>query len=144
TKLHKQSGYPIMKITKLLSTLLWLAGPIASTGITGAQQPETTDPLDDWHVRNQTPTSDTFYGASYGTGRFVAIGSSGIIFSSPDGQNWTEQASGFGKGFGGIAFGQNMFVAVGDAGAVFESSDGQSWSNVASGVTYELNDVVFG
>ena len=64
-----------------------------------------------------------FYGVTFGSGTFVAVGSAGI-YSSNDGTTWIQRLD---QKFNSVAFGNGRFVAVGDAAAA-TSTDGQTWS----------------
>lgn len=105
--------------------------------------------LDTWHIRNAVPQVDTFYGITRGNGNFVTVGSSGTIFTSPDGVAWTRQTSAFFRGLEDIAYGAGLFVAGGDLQiqpdgsrfGILTSPDGVVWSrntNVLgfNGITY--------
>ena len=70
---------------------------------------------------------------TFGKGLFVAGGSSGKIYTSPDGINWTNQTgSSSVPNFLAIAFGNNTFVATNFSG-IYSSSDLVTWTIFASG-----------
>ena len=60
-----------------------------------------------------TSQGNSLFGVTYGNGLFVAVGSDGTILTSPDGVNWTAQASGTGSDLNGVTYGNGLFVAVG-------------------------------
>ena len=69
-------------------------------------------------------------GVAYGAGRFVAVGDSGAIFSSADGEQWSDHSRP-GFMFTSVAFGADAFIAGGrtEIGKyiIFVSTDGQNW-----------------
>ena len=85
---------------------------------------------------------------AYGDGRFVAVGATGTIVYSNDGDRWQEApGSATSADLRGIAFGDGRFVAVGIElpGMVVYSSDGSTWSQAsASATSGHLVDVTFG
>jgi hypothetical protein len=60
---------------------------------------------------------------SFGT-NFVAVGSSGQIYTSTNGFSWAQRNSGTADNLHGVATGNNLLVAVGDNGAVQTSPTG--------------------
>ncbi len=63
----------------------------------------------------------------YGNGRFVAVGNSGTVLTSTDGDRWSAVNSGTSQNLNGVACGEERFVAVGRGGTVIVSKDGQNW-----------------
>jgi PKD repeat protein len=66
---------------------------------------------------------------------FVAVGSGGKVFTSPDGDQWTARASGTEDDLTSIAWGTNeggqgLFV-VGGAGGLLASPDGEVWTPIS-------------
>ncbi len=59
--------------------------------------------------------------------RFVALGESGTILTSPDGVTWISRASGTTNNITGIAWSGTQFVAVG--GSILTSPDGVTWAS---------------
>jgi len=86
------------------------------------------------------PTGLPIVGANYGDGRFVAVGDSGIVATSFDGQTWTQSADGSSDSFSSVAYGNGKFVAVN--GRIWSSPDGYEWT--AQKVTTNANGVGFG
>ncbi|MCX6911613.1 MAG: hypothetical protein NT167_00870 [Verrucomicrobia bacterium] len=75
-------------------------------------------------------SSTNLYSIAYGDGIFVSVGASGLVMTSPDGLNWTQQTSGVtnNAGWSGIAYGSGEFVAVaGGLNAVWSSINGSNW-----------------
>jgi photosystem II stability/assembly factor-like uncharacterized protein len=64
-----------------------------------------------WLDLNQFPnTSIDFYDVAYGDGKFMAVGPTGHVALSSDGEIWTSYA---GRVFNSVAFGNGTFVGVG-------------------------------
>ena len=75
----------------------------------------------------------------YGDKQFIAVGVQGIILTSLDGINWSEQNSGVDKELLIITYGNELFVAIGRSGIVIKSFNGIDWSSsygIYSGVLY--------
>ncbi len=75
---------------------------------------------------------------------FVAVGSTGIILTSPDGANWTERSSGTTDYLDSVTHGDSTFVAVGGSGTILTSTDGISWEHRTSGSSETLVGVTYG
>jgi hypothetical protein len=65
-------------------------------------------------------------------GQFLAVGASGTILTSPDGETWTIQNSGTATNLSSITYGYGGYLACGSAlGDVFlASSNGVDWQDV--------------
>jgi hypothetical protein len=85
-------------------------------------------PLEGWAF-----TDYIFYDITYAENIFVAVGSQGVVITSPDGINWTERTSPA-LGLSGVTHGNNIFVAVGTLSTIITSPDGRSWTKRDSGV----------
>lgn len=85
-----------------------------------------------------------FYSVAYNNNYFVAVGDSGIIYYSRDGNTWSEATSGVSKTIRSIIFANNQFVAVGDFGSVLFSSDGINWTTKSLGSFTGLMSVAYG
>jgi large repetitive protein len=135
---------------------IWVVvGRIATNGMSTGDMVSSTD-LSIWS-RNSTsytaPDKD-FFGVAYGNGLFVAVGcsgncsdswedSTGEIYTSANGINWTKRTSGTQKRLFDVTFANNKFVVVGgkyDArvgdsggkGIVLTSPDGITWTTIFS------------
>ncbi len=91
-------------------------------------------PLDNWQLVTPLPQVNTLYGVNYGNGRFVAVGVSGTVMTSTDGQHWTVQASGTTADLYDVAYGNHQFMAVGAGSTVLTSPDGVTWMNRTSNI----------
>src|SRR5258707_15805211 len=93
-----------MRIPLLLCPLFSLAGGLDETTFLIMKSPDVilaclilnaafsvrSDPLDAWHWRNPSPFGDSMSSCAFGAGRFVAVGSGGVIHTSVDGTAWDE------------------------------------------------------
>jgi hypothetical protein len=87
----------------------------------------------DWSITNATTSLNYRDITSSGeTGRWVAVGDGGIVFTSDDsGNTWTQRTSGTTQQLVSIVRSGGWFVASGDGGAIIRSSDGINWANVS-------------
>jgi hypothetical protein len=100
------------------------------------------DPLDNW-VTVTSGTNDWLHDITYGGGKFVIVGASGTVLTSPDGVAWTK-TSGDSHLLYGLGFGNNTFVAVGALGRVLTSPDGITWTLRRAGQAHPLSHDLFG
>ena len=91
-------------------------------------EPSSEVTLKMWNWANPKPTGNTFHGTAYGNSRYVVVGDSGAIYTSPDGTNWTSRTSDTSYDLNGVAYGKGMFVAVGYMGTAVTSPDGTRWT----------------
>ncbi len=117
-----------------------------------------SDPLDNWHVRNSLPQGNVLGGVAYGNGTFVAVGDyndtrvvSGTIFTSPDGITWTSKNLGTALSLNVVAYGNGIFVVGGhsfdtDSGVILTSQDGATWTSVDLGTNanVSLSSITYG
>ncbi len=89
--------------------------------------------LDHWQV--QTMGSNGLKGVAYSPdlNLFAAVGNSGTILTSPDGDIWTPRSSGITSTLEKVVYGRARFVAVGSGGAIVTSFNGQTWNPGSSG-----------
>jgi hypothetical protein len=79
------------------------------------------------------PSGSRCYGAAYGAGVYVMVGSSGQVFRSIDGDTWTSHAAG--GGYSGTLqavyydAASALWVAVGDTGEIQTSPNGTAWTH---------------
>ena len=87
--------------------------------------------------------ANNLLGSVYANGQFVAVGTSGIIATSPDGLVWTSRDNPSTATLNSVAYGNGQYVAVGAGGAAVVSSDGVFWKITASGSSQTLNRVIY-
>jgi hypothetical protein len=89
-------------------------------------------------------TTESFNTIEYnGSNLYVAAGSSGVLYSSPDGITWTSRTSGFSTiTIRKVAYGNGLWVAVGNSGTLTTSTDGITWTartaNVSTNTIYDV------
>jgi hypothetical protein len=90
-------------------------------------------------------SQNTLWSYASGSGTMVAVGNPGLIYSSSNGTDWTQRASGTTDWLVGVAFGNGLFVAVGDQGKILKSTNGSTWVYASdSGTTQRLNAIIHG
>jgi hypothetical protein len=95
---------------------------------------------DHW-VQRTSGTSTNLYAVACGGGQWCAVGDSGVILTSPDGQTWKRQtqAAGYSNAFRGVAYGGGLWVAVGVFGEIQTSPDGIAWTKRTPAGSYAGN-----
>lgn len=90
------------------------------------------DPFENW--LQGLPDIGYLEDVAFGNDAFVAVGSSGRIYFSKDGADWTLHQANYGFSFYGVTYGGSQFLALGTyaihLGAltcIALSTDGQSW-----------------
>lgn len=106
-----------------------------------------------WATSSSTPsfTQRTTSGQRFntieynGSNLWVAAGNNGVLYTSPDGQNWTSRTSGFGTNtINKVGFGNGLWVAVGQNGTITTSTDGTTWTARTSNMsTNTINSVTY-
>ncbi len=89
-------------------------------------------------------TSRTLRAVTYGNGRFVAVGDTGLVAVSTDnGVTWSSYFLAGTPTMFGVTYqsSSNTFIAVGETGSVFTSTDGVTWTARVSGTTNPLVSV---
>lgn len=76
-------------------------------------------------------------GLAYGSGTYVAVGSSGYIAVSQDSRDWT-QVSVTGFGLESVSYGNGRFIASGRTGEILHSADGKEWDVFDTGLECRL------
>src|SRR5690606_27716092 len=95
-----------------------------------------TDDGATWTPANST-TTNTLFGVAWLGTRYVAVGGSGTVLTSPNGTTWTQVAEGLvTAGLNAAAISNTgRIVVVGNSGAALTSDDGVTWTPAASGVS---------
>ena len=98
-----------------------------------------------WHLIGGAEITDhTFFGVASDGETLVAVGGTGVVAVSHDGQTLTVVRPGYEEGdFFDAAWGYGAFVAVGSDGAILTSSDGDQWQEQASGTSADLFGIRF-
>lgn len=97
-----------------------------------------------WTSYNTIPYT-TYGQLAYGDGVFVASGNGKIVYSTNEGQSWSE-ASVASNWWQGVTYGDGKFVAVSEDGTnrVATSSDGINWSETSAPGNYMWLAVTYG
>ncbi|MCF0064306.1 T9SS type A sorting domain-containing protein [Dyadobacter sp. LJ419] len=94
------------------------------------------------------PSAETFEqlaDVAYGNGKYVQIGSNGLIRTSTNRVVWETLQSGIDNySLNSIVFANGKFVIVGQDGTILTSSDGSVWNKQNSGTDQSLNGIAFG
>jgi hypothetical protein len=100
-----------------------------------------------WTLQNTQSGSSGREDVVYGSGLFVAVGSSGNpVITSPDGVTWTLQTAPSGA-WKGVTYGNGLFVAVSGGpvtNRVMTSPDGINWTARTAASNINWNSVTYG
>ena len=66
-----------------------------------------------WSTKAPVMTPNSLNAVTFGQDRFVAVGKSGTILYSDDGEKWTVADSGVPNDLTSIAYGKEQFIATG-------------------------------
>lgn len=78
---------------------------------------------------SRTTLTDGWTEVVYGAGRFVAVGTNGVMYSL-DGINWNSGTEATNHNWAGLAFNDSIFVAVSVDGTSMKSINGNEWSSL--------------
>lgn len=107
-----------------------------------------------WIAENPSPGGYAFNDVITAQGKFVAVGDSGVLITTTDGQSGEIETIDSDYDLQALVFNGNQYVAVGnranwsvdnsvDEAAIFVSNDAQSWTKADPGNINELNDVTW-
>jgi PKD repeat protein len=89
------------------------------------------------------PVPGLLHDVAWGGGRFVAVGSIGVVMTSDDGLSWAlVEDAGVPGPLKSIHWDGEGFFAVGEDGLVVVSEDGHSWRQVTPGIEADYLDAV--
>lgn len=83
------------------------------------------------------------YGVASSGSLTVVVGVAGLVRTSPDLINWTQQTSGTTSQLNAITWTGSLFVAVGSSGRIITSPDAVTWTTQTSGTTTTFNAVTW-
>jgi PKD repeat protein len=69
-----------------------------------------------------------------GNGQLVAVGEDGLVLTSMNGEDWSEQSSGISQTLFDVTWTGERFLAAGAGGVVISSADGWQWQQEATGL----------
>jgi len=99
-----------------------------------------------WSKADLPTTVGELHDITYGAGKFVAVGSTGAVYSV-NGTEWEAANLSISMGFACVAYGNGKFVAIGgytDDIHLFYSLDGVSWNDVSNTFTHPYSSIAFG
>jgi hypothetical protein len=150
------TGYFMVRVTDAATN--WVNQLLAIT----IASPVQADGLGQWHWRNPLPQGENLSTVVYANGLWVAAGN-GVILTSTDGLNWTQDywgpnyISGGGTSSKGVAFGNGLWVAaavngqtatvggvVSSALIAMTSADGVNWTSYDTGTGLLPLSIAFG
>ncbi|WP_337100476.1 cadherin-like beta sandwich domain-containing protein [Paenibacillus sp. YIM B09110] len=124
------------RILSFIIALTLLLGLIPTAVTAAAAEP--------WELQTQLPTNDEINDVAFVNGAFMAVGTSGLIMNSKDGESWRNSPSGVTEHLNSVAYGNGTYVAVGTGGTIVTSPDGEKWTSAVSGTTLFLESVAYG
>ncbi|MEZ0390159.1 MAG: Calx-beta domain-containing protein, partial [Verrucomicrobium sp.] len=95
-----------------------------------------------WQVRDSV-TSKTWNAIIHANGQYLVVGSGGSVRTSPDGNTWTDRATGRTEALQSVIWTGSQYVAVGDGGLILVSADGVTWTVRTSGILTPLLTVAY-
>lgn len=105
-------------------------------------------PLDIWTERPAPADTGMLRSIIYANGLFVTVGDHGVILTSSDGANWSNQISGTSLDLAAITWGNGLFVAGGNVdfdSVILTSSNGLNWSSQTfPGYAYGFTSAAYG
>ena len=101
-----------------------------------------TGNIDAWTSRT-TPDTDQMYAVAWSGSLFVAVGSGGTVWTSPDGITWTSRTTPATNHMYAVAWSGSLSVAVGGGGTVLTSVDGITWTSRTTPGTTNMNGVAW-
>lgn len=105
----------------------------------------TSDNGSTWRGKLET-FRDFITGIAFGNRIFVAVGQTDSIFTSADGEIWTQSRPADAPllGLAGVSFGNGVFCAFGPQGTLYSSTNGNSWLKRKVGTTRDLHAIAYG
>ena len=97
-----------------------------------------------WTRANANTAFGNLQDVVYSQSRYVAVGDTGRIFTSPDATTWTQRTSGSTAQLLGVGASPTLFFTAGTSGALLTSLDGTTWTARPSGITSTLRGAAFG
>lgn len=93
---------------------------------------QSTDSGVTWTARTSQFGTDVIYQVKYLNGTFIAVGASGKISTSADGQTWTLRTTPGTAPLYNVEYGGGTYIAVGSNNAIYTSTDLSTWTSRTS------------
>ena len=77
------------------------------------------DKVEEKTLKKKSDKKNNLKGVDFSDGRYIAVGTKGLVLASDDGKTWRKIDVDTDKNFHDISFGNKNFVAVGDDATVF-------------------------
>ena len=87
-----------------------------------------------WTAVNFSIPNTRFISLAYSGSLYVAVGGLGTLYTSPDGEVWTERDSPTTSDYTSVTWAESMFVAFDNSGRRIESKDGLVWTLASKAV----------
>ena len=85
-----------------------------------------------WAAATTVPALGALRAVTWGNGQFVAVGASGAVLTSPNGQVWTQQNANSTERLDGAFWTGSNFTVFTSTGKVLTSSDAATWTSAQS------------
>ncbi len=102
-----------------------------------------------WSIQSPGADGKKLSRVAWGGDLLVAVGESGTILTSPDGETWTERTSGTSSWLGDVVYTGSQWVAVGEEknmasqSMALTSPDGITWSRHSVWLPYPITSVTW-
>jgi hypothetical protein len=138
-------SYHLLVMKKLITKIISYFPGHAPLSILFFLSTLTANAQTEWEFQRIGP-SQYVYDVAYGAGKYVQVGTGGLIRTSVDRNNWEIQPSGLDEDswMRSIIYAYGKFVTVGKDGIIMTSPDGYSWFKRNSGTTNSLSSVIYG
>jgi hypothetical protein len=93
-------------------------------------------------IRNMS-NSYAFNAVAWSGTQFLAVGTVGNVFTSPDGTTWTPRTSGVSTELTGVKWVDTRFIVSGTGGVIITSPDGITWAAKTSNTNYNLTNIEY-
>ena len=141
TRVLITSGVLVVLILAGITGGVILPGRMNANQTAGGTQARTGALKSAWAAR--TFGTQILNGVAWLDAQFVAVGTSGTILISSNGNSWTAHDSGLAQPLYGVAWSDSQFVAVGANGTILTSPTGKTWITHKSGIAQSLHSVTW-
>jgi len=86
----------------------------------------------------------SYSGLAFGDGKFVAVSEDGMIRTSANGSDWSQNFVPTGGAFRSAVYGGDAFILMQGNSDYLKSGNGQNWSRLHSGLNFECRYMAFG